>query len=565
MFFLIGVVVVFTLGVLLSFLSGIDQVKGIGIESSAQAMLEGERLKIKVATHTLAVSLGEAIVDIPTLDGKIATLRKLVDKIRFEKDKSGYFFVNKGTICIAMPPKKALQGKDLGGVKDKNGIYLVSELDKAARAGGGFIKYVWAKPGKGDQPKISYAESIPGTDMWVGTGVYLDNVEEQKAAIAANLASLVTTYIWWICGAVIGVFVILILPFCLSIIRSIVRPLEEAVGLANQIAGGDLTRDIHTEFNDEPGKLAIALATMTHRLRDIVGRAKSGAESVSSGSTEVTTSAKDLSDGANRQAASVEEVSSSMEEMISQISRNTENARQTEQMASNTAINAQESGEAVMEAVNSIKDIAERISIIEEIARQTNLLALNAAIEAARAGEAGKGFAVVAAEVRKLAERSGSAASEIGDLSTTTLSKADQAGSMLSKMIPDIRKTADLVQEISAASIEQDTGAHEINTAIQELDQVIQKNAASSEELASTAEEFTVQAEELRSSMEFFNIGHAAIAAPVVTAHRTVAAIQPPPKQIPAAVHKRIAADTATPDDRVGLDVNMSDDEFEKF
>ena len=552
MYVLVAVIAVFVLGILGAALSGMRQVEDVGITSAADAMLEGERRKIFVATHSMATSIGAAIADVPVLEDKIALIRKMVDKIRFEKDKSGYFFVYHNTTVVALPPKPALHGKDLSGTKDKNGVFLVRELNKLAQGGGGFLTYVWPKPNKGDQEKLSYAMLIPGTDMWIGTGVYLDNIEDNKAIIAHDIDSLVNSYIYWIGGVILGVFLLLLLPFCLMLARSVTQPLSEAVELADTIAEGDLTRDIATEYDDEPGRLAKALATMTDRLRSIVGSAKQGAESVSTGSSEVTSSAQVLADGANRQASAVEQVASSMEEMISQISRNTENARETEKMASSTANDAVEGGNAVMEAVNSIKDIAERISIIEEIARQTNLLALNAAIEAARAGEAGKGFAVVAAEVRKLAERSGSAAAEIGDLSSTTLTKADQAGTMLNKMIPDIRKTADLVQEISSASMEQDSGAQEINSAIQELDHVIQQNAASSEELASTAQGFTEQAGGLHRSMSFFTIDQSGMARPATT--RVVATSTPAaPAQLPKAAPQ-------------GIDMDMGgDDEFEKF
>jgi methyl-accepting chemotaxis protein len=257
-----------------------------------------------------------------------------------------------------------------------------------------------------------------------------------------------------------------------------------------------------------------------------------------------------------------------MEEMIGQISRNTENATQTERMAHQTALDAQKGGDTVMEAVHSIKNIAEKISIIEEIARQTNLLALNAAIEAARAGEAGKGFAVVAAEVRKLAERSGAAAAEIGELSSTTLAKADEAGAMLTRMVPDIRKTADLVQEISAASTEQNAGAQEINRAIQELDSVIQQNAGASEELAATAKEFTSQAGQLQQAMQYFTIDSRSVSRPRPKASQPKA---DRPKTTQARVSRPAQAQLPpakpqAPDAGLDLDMDsMEDKDFERF
>jgi methyl-accepting chemotaxis protein len=213
-----------------------------------------------------------------------------------------------------------------------------------------------------------------------------------------------------------------------------------------------------------------------------------------------------MSQGATEQAASAEEASSSIEEMNATIRQNADNALQTEKIALKSAADALESGKAVAEAMAAMKDIAARISIIEEIARQTNLLALNAAIEAARAGEHGKGFAVVAAEVRRLAERSQTAAGEISKLSGSSVQVAEKAGTMLAKLVPDIQKTAELVQEISAASREQTTGAGQINGAIQQLNQVIQQNAGAAEEMSSTAEELSSQAEQLQEAIAYFQV-----------------------------------------------------------
>lgn len=290
------------------------------------------------------------------------------------------------------------------------------------------------------------------------------------------------------------------------ITRSIKKPIGEGVAAANALAEGDLTVTIEVTSKDEIGQMMGALKNMVDKLRSVVGDVMSAADNVSSGSQQLSSTAQQMSQGATEQAASAEEISSSMEEMASSIRQNTDNAMQTEKISIKSSVDAKEGGKAVIETVAAMKEIATKISIIEEIARQTNLLALNAAIEAARAGEHGKGFAVVASEVRKLAERSQSAAGEISGLSTRSVAIAEQAGEMLTKMVPDIQRTAELVQEITASSKEQDTGAEQINKAIQQLDQVIQQNASASEEMASTSEELSGQAEQLSDAVSFFKI-----------------------------------------------------------
>ena len=288
-------------------------------------------------------------------------------------------------------------------------------------------------------------------------------------------------------------------------LNALIQAMNDITAAAEEIANGNLTVSVRERSPQD--KLMQALASMVEGLTHTVSDIRSIAGEVSAASQSISTASIQVSKGASAQAAAAEEASSSMEEMVSNIKQNADNAQQTDKIANKSAKDAQESGKSVLEAVAAMKEIANKISIIEEIARQTNLLALNAAIEAARAGEHGKGFAVVAAEVRKLAERSQKAAGEINQLSANTLKVSEKSGEMLDKLVPDIQRTAELVQEISAASKEQDTGAEQINKALQQLEQVIQQNASASEEMASTTEELTGQSDQLVSALSFFHTG----------------------------------------------------------
>ncbi len=407
---------------------------------------------------------------------------------------------------------------------------------------------------------------------------------------------------------IIGLVVALIIGvvFAIFLTRMVTVPIIKGVDFAKKVADGDLNATIDLDQKDEIGQLATALKNMVARLREIMlqvrnsadsvmymsDNVKNAADNVASTSEEMSSSAEELSQGATEQAAAAEEASSSMEQMGANIKQNADNAMQTEKIALQAAGDAEQGGKSVAETVSAMKDIANKISIIEEIARQTNLLALNAAIEAARAGDAGKGFAVVASEVRKLAERSQTAAAEINELSGNSVMIAEQAGELLTKIVPDIQKTADLVQEISAACNEQNSGADQINKAIQQLDQVIQQNASASEEMSSSSEnmsssaeemsasagEMTDQARGLQEAIAFFKIGNEGAAQQTRVTRPQVSAAAAPraPRQKPAAKQQKAIADKTNggteKSDGVKIEMNEQtakadhlDDEFVKY
>ena len=353
-------------------------------------------------------------------------------------------------------------------------------------------------------------------------------------------------------------------------LHMLIDAMEEVTTTAEEIASGNLT--VKVKERSPQDKLMQAMADMVASLTEVASNIQTVANQVMTGSQEMSVSSEQLSQGAAEQSASVEEVSASMEQMAANIKQNSDNAQQTEKIALKAATDGRDGGKSVSETVAAMKEIAGKISIIEEIARQTNLLALNAAIEAARAGEHGKGFAVVASEVRKLAERSQTAAAEINKLSASSVQIAERAGEMLARMVPDIQRNADLVQEITAASNEQSSGADQINKAIQQLDQVIQQNASASEEMASTSTELLSQAEQLQNTIAFFKLnggsaiaktGIAAGGKPAKSAQKTHAA------HLKHAASRKTNGSTQSSGVHLNLSkevtTEMADDEFERY
>jgi methyl-accepting chemotaxis protein len=443
---------------------------------------------------------------------------------------------------------------------DKNwNAYLSTQMTPEEEVMVGKVKVALA----GAMPKVEElhglleGQNMPALQQFVSTSLYvatdpvdasIDELSSYQLVQAQTLRSEGQALFGFLTWMIIGTALIVALAaigVVVLVTNAIKRNLSAAIGLANAVAEGDLSatatvtsadevRDLVDALNlmtenlrgtahvaetiasgdltvkhkplSDKDTLGIALEQMVERLRDVIGDAIAATRNVASGSQEMSATAEQLSQGATEQASSTEEASASMEEMASTIKQSAENAAQTEKIARQSAADAIASGEAVSNAVTAMQTIAEKIMVVQEIARQTDLLALNAAVEAARAGEHGRGFAVVASEVRKLAERSQAAAAEISTLSGHTVKAAQSAGDMLTRLVPDIQRTAELVEEISSGSREQNVGANQINAAIQQLDKVTQQNTSAAEQMSATSEELASQAEQLQAAISYFKI-----------------------------------------------------------
>ena len=472
-----------------------------------EKVLDAHRVTLKSVIDVVAINLGEKVKGLKTKQEINDVIIKETDSLRFYDDKSGYIFaVDYSYIRINVPANKKLNGSSGYDDKDANGKFYARDFLTAAKNGGGFVSYDFKKPGKEEiYPKLSYIAPVPGAEIYIGAGVYIDNVELEKAALQSKVGESKRIYTFYLLFLLALIIIVLII-FAGFIVKGITTPLQMSVNLAEAVAQGDLSQRIDIDQKDEFGHLTSALNLMADNLSQLISGIRLVSDQVANSAGQLSSSSQSLANSASEQAASLEETSASVEQLTSSIESNSSNAVQTNNLTVKAAGEAQTGGDAVVQTVAQMKKIADQISIVHDIADQTNLLALNAAIEAARAGEMGKGFAVVAVEVRKLAERSRFAAGEISILARDSVQRAEDAGNLIQNVVPAIRQAAGMVENITKSCSEQVNGAEQIKDAVIQLNQITQQNSAASEEASAASDELSSQAKKMQEMVNQFKL-----------------------------------------------------------
>jgi methyl-accepting chemotaxis protein len=535
------------------FLYGSDQIRNLILTRVETMMLDAQKAKLEVSTKAAAETLGQLLKDIPK-DKQVEFLRKAIDTFRYEEDKSGYLFINQGNVCIAHPVAKQLLDKDMSGVKDANGVYFVKEMDEQARKGGGFVRYVFAKPGKGDQPKLSYSVLIPGTTYMIGTGIYIDNIEAEKARIGVIITDVIRSNTTMILTGLGLVVLLVVLPSTILVVRSITRPIAQATAAAGQVADGDYAVKLDESGRDEASRLSKALNKMAATLRENIekitakteeaeqkaaaaeaaskeaeaarcqaekarsegmlqaaGQLESIVEVVGSASDQLSGQINSSSQGAEIQAQRVTETATAMEEMNSTVLEVARNAGAAAETADQAKRKAQDGSSVVGKVLDGMRQVQEQtdrlkadmgqlgdqardigriLTVISDIADQTNLLALNAAIEAARAGEAGRGFAVVADEVRKLAEKTMTATKEVGD-AITSIQQSTQ------RNVDNVERSVTLIGQAAEQAGISGRALGEIVGLVDSASDQVRAIATASEEQSAASEEISRSIEQV--------------------------------------------------------------------